>query len=68
MIYEFKNDMMLLCKSIRHFFRALICKDYYTESHGLGMCGKYGTDIFKARFCDYAWCPKLKGTDDEKGY
>ena len=61
MIYEFKDALICLCKSIRHFFRALTCMDYYTESHGLGMCGKYGTDPFKARFCDYVWCPKRKG-------
>lgn len=66
MIYELKNDLIYLCKSIRHFFRALICRDYYTESHGLGMCGKYGTNIFKARLCDYIWCPKRKGAEDEQ--
>lgn len=60
MIYEFKDTMIHLCKSIRHFFIALICRDYYTETHGLGMCGKYSREPFKAHFCEYWGCPKRK--------
>ena len=61
MIYEFKDTIVHLCKCFIHFFRALFCKDYYTEVHGLGMCGQYGV---KARFCDYRWCPKRKSNAD----
>lgn len=65
MIYELKDALIHLCKSIRHFFRALVCKDYCTESHGLGMCGRYGTEAFEQRLCEYCWCPKREGADDD---
>lgn len=65
MIYEWGRTIIYLCKSIRHFFRALFCRDYYVEEHGLGMCGKYGLNPLKARCCEYWNCPKAKGADDE---
>ena len=61
MIYELKDTIVHIFKSLAHFFRALFCKDYYTESHGLGMCGRYE---YGERFCDYRWCPK-RGAERE---
>lgn len=59
MIYEFWRDIVHCCKSIRHFFRATFCKDYYVDSHGLGECR------VTHHWCEYQWCPKWKGADDE---
>lgn len=66
MIYEFKDTIVHLYKCFIHFFRALFCKDYFTESHGLGMCGQYGRIDAKGkyRFCEYRWCPKRKSNAD----
>ena len=66
MIYEFKDTIVHLYKCFIHFFRALFCKDYFTESHGLGMCGQYGRVDAKGkyRFCEYRWCPKRKSNAD----
>lgn len=58
----FRITIEPLCKCFIHFFRALFCKDYYTESHGLGMCGQYE---YGKCFCEYRWCPKRKGADNE---
>ena len=55
MIYEFKNSATELCKSVRHFFRAMFCKDFFYESHGCGMCG---WDKKDEHFCVYWQCPK----------
>jgi len=66
MIYEFGRDIIYCCKCIRHFFRAMFCKDYYTELHGIGLCGQYSREEpFPIRYCNYERCPKLKGVDDD---
>ena len=60
MIYEFGREIVHCCKSIRHFFRAMFCKNYYVESHPIGMCEAEGC------FCEYWRCPRQKGADDER--
>lgn len=66
MIYEFGRNIIHCCKCIKHFFRALFCKDYYTELYRIGLCGKYGKEEpFPIRYCNYERCPKMKGTNDE---
>ena len=57
MIYDWFATIICCGYEIRHFVRAMVCKDYYTESHGLGMCGASS----KTCFCEYRWCPKRKG-------
>lgn len=61
MIYEFGRYIVHCCKSIRHFFRAMFCKYYWIDSHGLAECGARGKECW----CEYERCPRLKGTDDE---
>ena len=56
MIWQFINDCRDACSAIRHWFRAIACKDYYRGSHGLGMC-------FKKRghgVCEWNSCPKRR--------
>lgn len=61
MIYIWADGIVHLCKGIRHFFRKLVCKDYYIEAHGLEMCGKCSTNPDESHFCKYQLCPKRKG-------
>lgn len=61
MIYTWIGAIIDLCKDIRHFFRKLVCEDYYIEAHGIEMCGRYTTEFL----CDYCWCPKRIGEDNE---
>lgn len=64
MIYEFGRTIMHLYKSTRHFFRAMFCKHYFTEAHGVPECELMGGTLGH-RKCVYWTCPKLKGADDE---
>lgn len=65
MIYVWIGTLFHICKSIRHFFRKFVCKDYYIEAHGLARCGKYGASPDESHVCKYYWCPKRIGADDE---
>ena len=62
MIYEFGRNIIFYCKCIRHLFRAMFCKSFYRESHGVGMCGH---DDTKVCCCEYWYCPRMKGADDD---
>lgn len=59
MIYEFARFIEEVGHCIRHFFRALTCKHYYVESHGVSMCEA------RSNVCEWYWCPKRKGGDTE---
>lgn len=60
MIYEWGSTIVHIGRSICHFFRALFCKDYFTDSHGLGECR------VTHHWGEYQWCPKREGADNEK--
>lgn len=62
MIYEFGRTIIHYCKSIRHFFRAMFCKHYWIDSHGLAECRVGGNGCW----CKYWRCPKMKGVIDER--
>lgn len=59
MIYQFIDDLLEVVYIVRHFFRAFVCKSYFMESHGLGMCDRTQGD------CEWYWCPKRKGGEEE---
>lgn len=58
MIWEWIKGFKGCCFAIRHFFRALVCKDYYKESHGLPMCANGG-----GAPCEWWCCPKRRDSE-----
>ena len=44
------------CFAFRHFFRKLVCKNYYRDSHRNEVCSK--RTILQR--CEWYWCPKRR--------
>ena len=68
MIYEFRRTIVHWCKSIRHFFRAMFCKNVGYESHGIRVCTERPWQGARNRgycVCRYNECPKRKEVDAE---
>lgn len=61
MIYEWGRSCIELFKELRHWFRALTCRNVYYY-HGVRMCREEGkeSDSLPRCACDYRWCPKRK--------
>lgn len=60
MIWNFVDGLKEIPIAICHFFRKIICKDYYMESHGIAMCGR------SEGRCEWYWCPKRREDGEEE--
>lgn len=59
MIYEYKRFIIDEIRKVRHWFRALFCKNVRLNSRGFKVCiEQCGYSKYYA--CDYETCPKLK--------
>lgn len=58
MIYEWGRTIVYIARCFRHFFRALVCKNYFVNSRGNARCKESGG------WCDYEVCPKRERSEE----